>query len=107
MQAKELLQRLKAKNPPTVIDVRSSFEFRRGHIPAALHAPLWKLLFRLAKLPENKDTELVLTCEHGPRAQVVQGLLKRRGYRRLVLLAGHMAGWRKAGLETTGIRNST
>jgi rhodanese-related sulfurtransferase len=100
MQAKELQRRLKANNPPTVVDVRSGFEYRSGHIPGALHAPMWKLIFRLTKLSEDKNTELVLTCEHGPRAQVVQGLLKRRGYRKLVLLDGHMSGWRKAGFKT-------
>ncbi|HEY5674299.1 MAG TPA: rhodanese-like domain-containing protein [Malonomonas sp.] len=100
MQAKELLQRLKAKNPPTTLDVRTGFEFRSGHIPGAIHAPMWKMMFRLVTLPEDKATELVLTCEHGPRAQVMQGLLKRRGYSKVVLLDGHMAGWRKAGLKT-------
>ena len=100
MQAKELLQRLKTKNPPTTVDVRSGLEFRSGHVPGAIHMPMWKIMFRLAKLPEDRATELVLTCEHGPRAQMVQGQLKRRGYSKVVLLDGHMAGWRKAGLKT-------
>ncbi len=100
MQAIELQRRLDANNPPTIVDVRSGFEYRSGHIPGALHAPIWKLMCRQAALPEDKIAELVLTCEHGPRAQVVQGLLMRRGYRNLALLDGHMAGWRKAGLKT-------
>ncbi len=100
MLAKELSQRLDSPNPPTVVDVRTGFEFRSGHIPGALHAPLWKLLFRLIRFPEDKDSEVIITCEHGPRAQVVQGLLTKRGYRNLQLLDGHMAGWRKAGLPT-------
>jgi len=96
----ELQQRLKTKQPPIIIDVRSGFEYRGGHIPGAVHAPLWKLMFRQVKLPEDIGTELVLTCEHGPRAQMAQGLLLRRGYRNIVLLDGHMSGWRKAGLKT-------
>jgi len=100
MKAKELMQRLKSNKPPTVIDVRSKIEFRRGHIPGAVHVPLWKILFRLAELPQDKNTEVVLTCEHGPRARAIQGLLTKRGYLNLTLLDGHMAGWRKAGLKT-------
>ena len=100
MQAQELLQRMKSNNPPTTVDVRTRFEFRGGHIPGAIHAPMWKILFRLAKLPEDKGAELVITCEHGPRAQMAQRLLNQRGYRNLLLLDGHMAGWRKAGLKT-------
>ncbi len=100
MQAEKLMQSLNSHKPPTVLDVRSKLEFNRGHIPGAIHVPLWKIMFRLAKLPVDKNTTLVLTCEHGPRAQLVQGMLSQRGYTNLTLLEGHMAGWRKAGLKT-------
>jgi rhodanese-related sulfurtransferase len=98
MQAQELKRRLKDKNPPAVIDVRTGFEFNRGHIPGAIHAPTWKILLFLAPLPKDKETELVLTCEHGPRAQIVKGILAALGYRKMDLLDGHMHGWRAAGL---------
>lgn len=98
MQAKELAQRIKSKKAPTIIDVRSGFEFNSGHIPGAIHAPTLKILVKMAKLPEDKDTELVVLCEHGPRAQMAQGLLGMYGYRNVTLLEGHMSGWRRAGL---------
>lgn len=97
MQPLELATRIKSKNPPIVVDVRTIFEFRKGHIPGAIHAQTWKILLRLAKIPKDKNAELVLTCEHGPRAQIVMGLLGAFGYRNVTLLEGHMAGWRKAG----------
>lgn len=97
MQCEELAKRMKSKNPPVVVDVRTGMEFRRGHIPGAIHAPTWKILLRLARLPADKNTELVLTCEHGPRAQICKGILGAFGYRNMVLLAGQMAGWRQAG----------
>lgn len=98
MQHQELAKRLKSKNPPTVVDVRTGFEFRAGHIPGAIHAPTLKLLLRLVRIPSDKNAELVVTCEHGPRAQIAKGLLGAFGYRNVSLLAGHMAGWRQAGL---------
>jgi len=98
MQPAELLKRMNSKTPPTVVDVRTIFEFRRGHIPGAVHAQTWKVLLRLAKIPADRDAELVVTCEHGPRARIVMGLLTAFGYRNVVLLAGQMAGWRNAGL---------
>lgn len=98
MQARELATMLKGKDMPCIIDVRSGFEYKAGHIPGAIHAPAWKILFRLAALPKEKGTLLVLTCEHGPRAQVVHSLLGARGYHRVELLDGHMSGWRRAGL---------
>ena len=97
MLPQELLKRIKSNNPPTVVDVRTIFEFRKGHIPGVIHAPTWKILLRLARIPSDKSTELVVTCELGPRAQIAKGLLKSFGYRSVELLAGHMAGWRQAG----------
>jgi len=99
MQATELLQRMKSTNRPVVLDVRTGMEFVTGHIPGAVHAPGLKILLSMAKLPEDKNTELVITCEHGPRAQIAQGLLKMYGYKNTTLLDGHMSGWRKAGLK--------
>jgi rhodanese-related sulfurtransferase len=78
--------------------VRTGIEFRRGHIPGALHVPTWKLLLGRARLPSDRQTEMVLTCELGPRAMVVQGLLALIGYRNTTLLAGHMAHWRRCQL---------
>lgn len=99
MRANELADKIRAKAaPPVVLDVRSSIEFKNGHIPGALHAPAMKVLFKMVRLPENKESELVITCEHGPRAQMAQGILSMYGYRNVTLLEGHMAGWRRAGL---------
>lgn len=98
MQPTELLKRMKSKNPPTAVDVRTIFEFRKGHIPGVVHAPTWKILLRLDRIPSDRNTELVVTCELGPRARIAKGLLKIFGYRNVVLLDGQMAGWRKAGL---------
>lgn len=99
MQPKELIKLIKTKTAPIVLDVRSGMEFNSGHIPGAIHAPNLKILLNLAKLPEDKTCELVVTCEHGPRAQMAQGLLSMYGYKNSKLLVGHMAGWRGAGLE--------
>ena len=98
MEQAELNKRMNTKKAPTVVDVRTIFEFRKGHIPGAIHAPTWKIVLRLDQIPSDKNTELVVTCEHGPRAQIATMMLKAFGYRNVVLLAGQMAGWRQAKL---------
>ncbi|WP_303722860.1 rhodanese-like domain-containing protein [Malonomonas rubra] len=70
------------------------------NIPEAIHVPMWKILFRLANLLQGKNTEMVLTCEHGPRARVVRGLLTKSGYFNQFFLDGDMTGWLRAGLIT-------
>ncbi len=97
MQPQELQKRIASKRAPVVLDVRTIFEFRKGHIPGAIHAPTWKILLRLAPIPTDRNSELVVTCELGPRAQIATGLLKLYGYRNVALLAGQMADWRQAG----------
>jgi len=97
MQPQELVKRITSKQAPTILDVRSGFEFRAGHIPGAIHTPALKILLRMAHLPSDKNTELVLTCEHGPRAQLAKGVLGVLGYGNVTLLEGHMAAWRQAG----------
>ena len=98
MQAQELVRSIKAGKAPVVVDVRTGFEFKAGHIPGALHAPTWKILLRLAALPPDKQSQLVVLCELGPRAAMAKGLLGVMGYKNIELLDGHMAGWRRAGL---------
>ena len=98
MQPEELAQRIVSGKAPLVVDVRTGFEFKAGHISGALHAPIWKILLRLVKLPTDKHCQLVVLCELGPRAMMAKALLGAIGYRDVTLLAGHMAGWRRAGL---------
>ena len=104
MDADLLLDRIRSGQSPPVLDVRTSFEFSTGHIEGAIHAPPSRL-FEVASLCCKSRTEmLVLTCEHGPRAQFSKALLWLRGYRNVELLSGHMAAWRRAGrpMETKG-----
>ena len=98
MQNAELARRITTNNAPHVIDARSGSEFERGHIPGAIHAPFLKILLKRARLPENKNSGLVITCEHGPRAVMAAFVLGLYGYRKTTLLQGHMLSWREAGL---------
>ena len=98
MQPRKLAEKIDSGQAPAVVDVRTGFEFRAGHIPGAIHAPLWKILLRLAALPPDKQTELVVLCELGPRASMARALLVALGYRNATLLDGHMSAWRRSGL---------
>ena len=98
MKANELLKRIQSKSAPVVLDVRTGIEFKRGHVPGAINAPPRKVLLKTAKLPKDTSAELVIYCEHGPRAMIAKKLLALRGYKNSSLLEGHMLRWKKAGL---------
>ena len=97
MQPQELAEKIATGKAPAVIDVRTGFEFRAGHIPGAINAPVWKIMLKLAPLPGDKQDELVVLCELGPRAVMGKALLALFGYRNVTLLTGHMAAWRRLG----------
>jgi rhodanese-related sulfurtransferase len=98
MKAKELLERIESRSAPVIVDARMGIEFRRGHVPGAVHIPFQMTLLRSAGLPKDKSLEVVIYCGHGPRAWIAKQLLAVRGYGNVGLLEGHMKGWRKAGL---------
>lgn len=98
MLASELLQRIRSNSAPLIIDPRSEIEFRGGHIPGAVNAPVRKILLDRANLPQDRNREMVIGCMHGQRAKVAKWLLGLYGYRNMALLEGWLEGWIKAGL---------
>ncbi len=93
-----LLAQIRAGSAPPFVDVRSSWEFRRGHIPGATHIPFWMMGARLSAVPAARDSAVVLYCGHGPRAYLAGTLLRAAGFRRVQYLRGHMRLWRRTRL---------
>jgi rhodanese-related sulfurtransferase/DNA-binding transcriptional ArsR family regulator len=94
--ADELAARL-AKGDVVVLDVRPEAEYRAGHIPGALSAPLVSLALVAAKLPRRR--EIVAYCR-GPYcvyADDAVRLLQERGLKARRLDVG-LPEWRRAGL---------
>jgi rhodanese-related sulfurtransferase len=79
-----------------VIDVCEAGEYAAGHVAGAKHVPLAQLSTRLPEIAKNKNTPVVLVCQHGRRsasaAKVAQGL----GYVKAWSLTGGLASWRAA-----------
>lgn len=95
----DLLAQIDSGKAPAILDVRSEWEFKRGHIPGAVHIPFWKVGARLQEVPSSKQEPLVVYCGHGPRAWRAGGVLRRHGFENVTYLKGHMHGWRQAGLR--------
>lgn len=96
-----LADRIAAGTAPVILDVRSTWEFARDHVPGAIHVPFWRLRAHLHRVPARPDDEIVVYCGHGPRAAWAGAVLRRRGFRRVRYLAGHWAAWAKTGLPYT------
>jgi len=99
MQQNELLEKIKTGQVPTIVDVRSDREYQAGHVPGAINIPFWAAFTNDKLKNVDKNKELVLYCEHGPRAGIAKLALSLSGFEKISYLAGHMTAWKKAGLQ--------
>jgi rhodanese-related sulfurtransferase len=96
--AAELDRLIKSGTSPAIIDVRSTYEYRQGHITGAIHMPFWQSFFLADDLTAARDQPVVVYCQHGPRAVIAKFALRHAGFTDVRYLDGHMSGWEKAGL---------
>lgn len=80
-----------------VLDVRTSVEFRRGHIEGAHSVPLGDLGKDPNALPVSREGKVVAICLTAHRSVAAVRLLKRLGYE-VLQLEGGMQAWRAAKL---------
>jgi rhodanese-related sulfurtransferase len=99
MTPQDLHERITAGNAPKILDVRSRWEYRQGHVPGAVFIPFWAIQFLgpllARRLPARRDETVVVYCGHGPRAWMAGASLRLRGFRDIQYLDGHWAGWNR------------
>lgn len=86
----------RTSNPESLllIDVRNGWEYRAGHIQGAVHLPYWKIMRLRSLLAQRGPVEILLYCEHGPRAWLAGLLLKLIGID-VAYLDGHLLRWKR------------
>jgi len=94
----DLLKMIEEKNNPVIVDVRSRGEYEQDHLPGAVHIPFYAIGSGLEELKYGKNEQIILYCEHGPRAGFAGLSLYLQGYEQVYSLEGHMKGWRSNGL---------
>lgn len=82
-----------------LLDVRSSEEWRSGHIAGAHHVELTKLPKSIVDLPQ--DQSIALICRSGQRASIAASLLRQHGFQSVMNVRGGMQAWKQAGLPIT------
>ena len=80
-----------------LVDVRSSREWRAGHIDGSINIPVGEIPARARELPD--DALIATICEGGYRSSLAASLLAHEGVSRLFNVVGGMAAYRA--LETT------
>jgi len=91
----ELTERISNNTAPFILDVRTESEFVVSHIPGAVNVPHTEVSKRVAELPIDKATEIVIYCTKGVRAASAEETLIVAGYQNIRTLNGNFAEWSK------------
>jgi|WetSurMetagenome_2_1015567.scaffolds.fasta_scaffold05407_12 hydroxyacylglutathione hydrolase len=76
-----------------ILDVRFESELDKdGRIEGAQHIPITAIAERIDEVP--KDQDITIFCGSGMRSMVAASYLSARGWKRLSVVLGGMAGWR-------------
>ncbi len=70
-----------------LLDVRSSDEYRQGHIPGSINIPLNEISKVQARVPK-KDTPLFVHCLSGGRSSQAVSYLQQQGYSQVKNIGG-------------------
>ncbi|HUS76314.1 MAG TPA: MBL fold metallo-hydrolase [Methanothrix sp.] len=93
LTVQELCRLLDEGEAISILDVRSESELDRdGRIEGAQHIHITAIAERMDEVP--KDKEVYIFCGSGMRSMVAASFLKARGWKRLAVILGGMAGWR-------------
>ena len=92
------IQQLLAKESAGVmlLDVRTSGEFARGHMPGSVLIPMRQVPGQLLAIPRNK--KVVVVCATGARSGAVARFLIEQGYPWVRNYSGGMSDWAGRGL---------
>jgi molybdopterin/thiamine biosynthesis adenylyltransferase/rhodanese-related sulfurtransferase len=87
-------------NGVTLVDVRESEEWDRGHIPGAVHVPRGYLESRIEGAVPDRDTPVVLYCASGQRsALAAHTLTEQLGFSDVRSMTGGITLWKDRGYK--------
>ena len=89
----ELAEKLRATQPPHLLDVREREEHDFVALPHSTLIPLGEIGARADELAEWRDEEIVVYCHHGIRSLRAIAQLKHFGFTNLQNLAGGIDRW--------------
>ena len=81
-----------------IMDIRTSADYKAGHIRGAKNAPLKDFASSVEKFSEHKDKSVLIYCNSGNTTTRAIKLLKNAGYEKINNLEGGIAAWKEANM---------
>lgn len=89
------VEKLKEQEDVVLLDVRSSKEYKEGHIPGAIHYFVGKMAKSLPAIA--KDKTIIIQCQSGDRATIASSYLEKNGFENVLNYRGSMLDWLQQG----------
>lgn len=77
-----------------ILDVRSSVEYRNGHIPNARNIPVDMLSSKLSTLSSYRNSEIIVYCASGGRSTKACNILSKNGFNKIYNLSGGVSSYK-------------
>ena len=99
--ASEAAQLLEEKPNIKVLDVRTGFEYNRGHIQDAVQINYYSFSFKEKLSMLDKETTWLVHCKSGVRSGKTLPLMKKLGFTSIIHMDGGINDWRAAELPVS------
>lgn len=84
----ELQNLIKNNKNALILDVRTTGEFRNGHIPNAKNIPVQELSSQVNNLDAYKEEDIIVYCASGGRSSSAAKILNKNGFNKVYNLGG-------------------
>jgi rhodanese-related sulfurtransferase len=92
------LTQLINRDNPLVVDLSSSQDFEKGHIPGARHVAMSQFDPENKELAKVRDLPVALYCKTGTTSAQAAARLVKAGFKRVFWLGGGLSAWQQADL---------
>lgn len=84
----EMLEMIKTTENVVLLDVRSTSEYKEGHISGSINIPVYDLVKVAGSRLKNKESIIIAYCSAGTRSKRAVQILRKLGYKNLYNIEG-------------------
>jgi len=90
---KEFKSKMDSDHDFILLDIRTEKEYLAGHMKSAVWLPRGFIEFKIQKLVDDPETEIILYCKRGNRSALTAYTLLEMGYKNVLNLEGGFEQW--------------
>ena len=93
ISVEDFKSKMESENKFILLDVRTEKEYLAGHIKNAVWIPRGFLEFKIQKLIDDPETEIIIYCKRGSRSALSTYTLIEMGYKNALNIEGGFEEW--------------